>query len=65
MQEIAREQLNILEEYELPEQALEENLAVAETVLANLLVRRWLALQKPEHPPETGKQYRIPKDCNR
>ena len=32
-----------IEEYELEEMASEDELAVAETIIANLLVKQWLA----------------------
>jgi len=55
VREVVRDQLEVLEEYELPEAASEEDLAVAETILANLLVRQWLSSQQPTHYPEVSK----------
>ena len=51
MQEIEKEQISIIEEYELPEESSQEDLAVAETILANLLVRQWLASHITEQLP--------------
>lgn len=45
-QERNRESLDSLEVYELKDTASEEDLAVAETLLANILVRQWLATRK-------------------
>lgn len=45
-QERNRESLDSLEAYELEDTASEEDLAVAEALLANLLVRQWLATRK-------------------
>ena len=45
-QERNRESLDSLEAYELEDTASEEDLAVAETLLANILVRQWLATRK-------------------
>ena len=45
-QEKKRESLDSLETYELEDAASEEDLAVAETLLANILVRQWLSTRK-------------------
>lgn len=49
-----RDLLDSLEVYELKEEVSEEDLAIAETVLANLLVRHWLTVRKPEKPAEAS-----------
>ena len=45
-QERNRESLDSLETYEREDTASEEDLAIAETLLANILVRQWLSTRK-------------------
>jgi len=42
MQENEEKKINVIEEYELPVESSQEDLALAETILVNLLVQKWL-----------------------